>query len=123
MNNLKHIIRENINEKYCDLIKSRLDLIYKFQEIGRNPTFYREVYVKDSGGGYWYPKIFIVATKTYYHAVILDMIKVLDDTYGISEDESEDCIKNYVDSKINKNYIMLGFENDNETFDFDDDDE
>lgn len=103
---LKNIIREHLEEKICDLIKKQLDKIYLYDDV-RNPKFTKEVRVMDNDGDYSYAKVFIIQTKTYYIAIINDMIKEIETLLGISKEESYQCIKQYVDDKINKKFIMV----------------
>jgi len=106
MSILKLIIREQLEDKVCTLIKKQLDKIYLYDDT-RKPKFVKEVRVTDSDGNYSYPKIFIIQTKTYYLGIIYDMVKEIEKLLGISKEESYQCIKQYVDDKINKKFIMV----------------
>jgi hypothetical protein len=107
MKSLKKLIRENLNDKLCQIIRGQLDRIYHYQGEGRTPRFHREGIANEDGHNYSYPVVYIIATKTYYYAVINDMIKQIENVIGVNKEESYECIKNYVDEKVNETHIMI----------------
>lgn len=95
MVNLKHIIREQLQDKICGLIKKTLDRYYSHKVIDKRYVEFNKV-KSDEYGSYDLP--YPVRNKDEYWDLYYDMEYIIDEMLGIDGDEIMWCIEEYIDN-------------------------
>lgn len=94
---VRKIIKENLNEKLCQVIQKKLDRLFEFKN-GINPKFTETIRIKDTPHTY----TITVTNKMKYDLLITYMCGRIKETLDFMRDESYECVKNYVDNKLNE---------------------
>ena len=92
MVNLKHIIREQLEDKICKLVQKTLDKKY---------TLDGSIFIKTSSDEYGsYDLPYPVKNKDEYWDLYYSMEDLIESMLGMDGEDIGECIEDYIDSKI-----------------------
>jgi len=96
MRGLKRIIREQLEDKVCDLVTKYLKLVCYYENINGQPTFFLENSDEDGYFNMKYP----INTKDDYWDFFYDVEDFIIEKFDFDSEEVTDCIENFIDDKI-----------------------
>ncbi len=96
MRGLKRIIREQLEDKVCDLVTKYLKLVCHYENINGQPTFFLENSDEDGYFNMKYP----INTKDDYWDFFYDVEDFIIEKFDFDSEEITDCIEIFIDNKI-----------------------